>query len=554
MPAIKEYEARAVELRPSETGVESFQRAGYREKADYNEAGQRIGAGVGELGRGGEQIANAQQLQTTHAESTKLVADFAVLNANQNQGYNNAVRGTDPNDATVGQKWFASNYQPAAQKLLDEATTPEAKDLANRLLNSSTEHFQNIMQADRTERQNIAVGANWQTSMIGWSQQAEADPSSIPLIHQHIEQAKDAFFKANPNLSAVTAEKLSTEWTLKAHASADEAALKGILFGSGGRTPNPEQAAADLKAGMFKYVDGAQAAQAISSVNSALKSQATMDRMAGNQAREQGYRDTMANLYKTDVTPGPGGTVSYSPDFATHVLHAISTGRLPAEAGVSMIKDAQQQVDRAASGKVAPFDPAVLQKLNDSVDAGTYNSAAAFKAMHAGQLTLQQVQTADKEAKQIESDPHLQEGLKSLQGIITGLKPQFTSTNMFLPGHVDPAGDAAFGQAQAMMRQQFIKGYEAGKSPEQMLSPSSPLYIGAGLDPAAMKKAAALAMIQNSGVASPTPALGESGVTRLLHWISSIGSTPTSTPASPAAPVSTADSYDIIKKIGGGNK
>src|SRR5262245_8153082 len=265
MPNIRAYDAGDIGLRPTETGVESRAATARRVGAFYNQlAGateglaretRRLGGEFEALGsfKGHLEAATGARIGSTikvagdaavdylsHREISQGAAEFARLNSDLTDQWNEAVKQADPNDPSLAGRFREETLNPALEKFQQAFTTEKGQNWALSHTTSLRMHMDQRTTADMATMAGHAVTVNMRQMANSWSNTARNDPSAVDYLLRTVDSSVGGVIDSSPNLKGAAAAKVRMEVTQKAKEDIVKAGALGAIEKSG----DPEKAAA----------------------------------------------------------------------------------------------------------------------------------------------------------------------------------------------------------------------------------------------------------------------------------------------------------------------
>jgi len=331
---IRQFETPALDIRPTESGVQATAAAARRGGAFFNQAaedmsglGNRIAGAVRDVG---QQVVDYAQ----HREISTGAAEFAKMHARLTDEWNNTVKNADPNDTSVASKFNDKVLQPTLDKFSGAFLTEGGQRWAEQHVDSLRNHMFERATADMSTMAGDAAAANVRKASNAWSNTARNDPSSVPFLLKNAESSVNAIVSSSPGLTPAAASKVRNEVLQRAQEEIVKAGALGAIEKSG----DPEKAAASFAARWPQYVN----AQEIDQFAKAAKSFKRMNDAEGRAARQQADYEAKNDFNKkindleTSTMPQKAGDPPQLPgdywqrlrDLATHPGAALEPGRL----------------------------------------------------------------------------------------------------------------------------------------------------------------------------------------------------------------------------------
>jgi len=256
MANIREQSAPAgLGLNPTEVGINATAAAArrigssYREAADaYGDLGQRIGSTIREVG----DIAVKYE---DHREISAGAANFAKLQDNLTQQWNETAKTADPNDPSVAAKFREKVLEPALDDFKSGFNTERSQAFGEQKVEALRTHMFEKTSADMSTLAGIAVRKNIGDATTSMSNTALTDPSSVPTLLGQVDHTIQGVVGSSPTLRATDAARVSSE--------VSDATKKAIVhsgaIGAIQKSGNPEATAEEWIKKYPDYISGADA-------------------------------------------------------------------------------------------------------------------------------------------------------------------------------------------------------------------------------------------------------------------------------------------------------
>lgn len=204
MAEIAQFEAKNVDLRPSEIGVEATAAAARRIGASYRQAGANLGGGLAAIGQVADDYATHQDISHGLVAKAGLIADFT-------QKWNETAKNADPNDPTVAKKFLNEVVQPSLDKFQGSFATSKGQQWAEGQSATMLDHFFQKTSADMSTLAGQAAVTNSVRQINTYATIASNDPSSLKFAMDNWKQAVEAISTTAPNLTPEAAGRVKTE-------------------------------------------------------------------------------------------------------------------------------------------------------------------------------------------------------------------------------------------------------------------------------------------------------------------------------------------------------
>lgn len=273
MPNIKTYDTPALDIRPSETGVEAIAGAARRAGAFYNQAGgaysdlgQRAGAAVRDAGE-------VAVKSIEHGEISKGAATFAQMQDDLTKQWNETAKTADPNDPSVAAKFREEVVAPTLDQYSSGFLTEGGQKFAEHHVEALRNHLFEKTAADMSTLAGEAVRRNVAQTANSLASAVRLDPSSLDFSLKTAESSIGAVVDSSPTMSATDAGRVKSEVLQKTQ----EAIVKSAVMGMIEKNPNIDLDKIEAKYG--KYITGPE----IQMFGKAAKTQARADILINKQ-------------------------------------------------------------------------------------------------------------------------------------------------------------------------------------------------------------------------------------------------------------------------------
>lgn len=166
---IKTFESPVDRLTPTNVGAEAYDMMGRHVEATYHQAGQEIGAAIGNAGRQWEE-------HDTTVQTADLMKNMSDLEIQAHQSMLNAKTTMDPNDPEAASK-FMAGFQDQLDAITSKTYTPRAYDaMAHMTSDFNTRTRQNFT-GYQSEAQGNQALANFNQATTSWGNLANQDPN-----------------------------------------------------------------------------------------------------------------------------------------------------------------------------------------------------------------------------------------------------------------------------------------------------------------------------------------------------------------------------------------
>lgn len=521
MPNIRQYTAPPIdtELRPNELGPESAQRAAYRVGAMFDEAGRAVEGGIRQVGVGAGDI----EKHLAQNEISQGMPALIKLTDTLHQRWEQTAKGINPNDGAAGGQFEENISSPAYQKFVQSFDTEQGRQWATRAVAQQQQHLHETVIGDLATMAGDAVVANTAAYANNVSSAVYRNPASLDSTLAGIDPALDALTKNSPNLTAAEATKVKTELSQKISTAAVTAAFKGLADKS------PDAAEAFMNNPKYsKFLNVPQAAGYLRTIRRVNEAEARANFYQQQEERRAASDEALSGIIAKG-TYGPNGALILPAD---DVKAALQNPSLDSSAKMTVLRLQQHQNDIAAGVPKTETDPAVwadfqsaVAKQNPSDPSTLVRPEAVMQAVAIGKLSMAAGRQIIEEARFGAKDPAFASANAQFNKWVVSEKAGFYSYQDQLLGK-NNVGETKFYQYSLLKRQEFINGLQRGLTPAQMLTRTSPDYIGgdetkygSNTNSKTLAVTDSLSAILGNGEGTPTAPAAGSG-----------------TPAAPAAP------------------
>ena len=473
---IAEFNAPLDQAAPTGAGAEAQFRAGRIIEMNSRMAAGDVRQLGGEVGQAVDQhLTQEDVLQSGVQVNQRTIQLHDDLNAA-------AQRGEDLSNPQVMAK-YQDKYGQDIQTIADNNSRTDASRLhVGELANSAKAHGYELTSGVMAQAsQEKAVSSLTELTNTA-SNLAARNFASVPQQLAQIDQSIQTI-SSNPGLNAEGVGHIKAMGD-KMKSAVVTAGIDGLIAN------NPDAAAAvmhNLPPEISKYVNGAEVATKISQAQKLDRSIQMQARALANEnnriAAAQASNQMTARIWEART---PEEVQALRPD-------AIQVGSMPG-APPGMTESFQAQIERRTAvlvhGKDVTTDPETFTKFQSQVGTPDFN---VMQINNARGVSLNSAQADEliRMNTEVYSDPAFRQAHEQLQQFVNDWKPLFTKSTSLLPG-TDPSGDIAFQDFQNQMTNQFFQNYRAGIKPADMFNRQGGHFLGNGVDPTAMRKAAVL--------------------------------------------------------------
>lgn len=459
MPNIREYNARNVDIRPDERGMQALGReagalgnvADAQASLGRSAAGtaQAKAEGLANIGKQlGSVVADVGGMYVkyrTNQQVSRGAADLAGIQLDLTQKWNDAARGTDPNDTTLAPQFHEKALEPVIEKFVEGFDTEEGKAWAQNQTAQLREHFYNKTSADMATRAGMAATQNFMVLGNRAAALARLDPTTIPDVINGLQQNIGTILASNPNLSPEMADKLRT--TL-GQGMINDTVIAGL---EGAIELNPDAGLAAVKSGKYAdYLTG-DATRQLETYAEVIRNRREVDakqeKIIAATARKEEAKAATTQLQASTINPETGA-LQFSPEYnkAAFELAKKYGADFDLDAAIrygdwvttqmanptKIVTDPYIYTDFAGRAYLEPTDPRKL------------TMAEVQRAASSGRLAPEQLRHfADIVGREVKPEERA-EG-RQFKGFLDGYKRTFTTSNDLL-GNVDTTGDQAWSQ------------------------------------------------------------------------------------------------------------
>lgn len=446
MPQIREYRSQTAAKGPIDLRRASAD--------DFGGVGKAL---VG-LGRTAGEFADSQQKRDERSEVSDLAAKLAGVHADTTNDLSETLRTSEPGDKTVSEN-FMKKYDDRVAKISDSIGTRAGREYYTRNQAEMRAHFLESSFAGQAELAGAKASKDYIDSVNAFSGSLISDPSGFDTVRSLHQQQIDEMVKGG-NLSTKHALELKT----KSDETLADSAVRGWI------RLNPEAAQEQLKSGQWdQFIGGDKKKTLFGETQVAISGR----REEAERARKEAER---AKEEKQKVTQN-----GFLKKLTDNSLSADEVLNSNLEAFGSGSKEQFVQLMKARSEQKTKTDPQVFQDvfsrihLPDGDPKKIVDENELNQYVISGKVTFEdlnhlrdEVQSKHTQAGDIES--------KMKMGVLESAKI-ITKSNA-LTGFRDPVGDQLYQQYQVWFLNEYKKEREAGKSPNDLLDPKSPAYLG----------------------------------------------------------------------------
>jgi len=334
MPKIVEYDAPALGLHPTETGINATAAAARRVGAEYSEIaaakmtlGHAIGSAIRETG-------DTAVKYVEHQEISHGAAQFAQIQADMTDKWNETVKNADPNDTTVAAKFNEKVLQPQLEQFSGAFFTEGGQKWAESHIDSLRNHIFTKASADMSTLAADAVTVNIRKMTNAWTNAARNDPTSTEYLVGTADSSIKGVVSSSPNLKGTAAAKVQSEIAQEVK----EKIVKAGALGTIEKAADPEAAAKSFSERWPDYINAqevdqfAKAARYYKRIN---ESETRANRTTADYEAKKDFNDKV-NQLELSTAPKNAGDPPQLPadywqklrDLGQHSGAALEPGRL----------------------------------------------------------------------------------------------------------------------------------------------------------------------------------------------------------------------------------
>lgn len=436
MPNIREFDAGALKLNPTETGVEAAagtaRRVGsfYSQQAsaedtlareterlggqtqqlgrETEQLGSEVGSGMSDVGRRiGSSIGDAGAAAIQYLDAKQISqgsATWATLLQNTTQQWNDTVKNANPNDPTVASKFMASLNDQLEDFQSKGFYTEGGQKFAEAHVEALRQHMAEKTMADMSTMAGQAAVVNQQQTINSLSATVHGDPTSLDFSLAALKSSTEGILSASPNLTGVQAGAARSEILQKgAHDIIASAAIGYIT-----KTATVPPWATDPK--YAPYINGAELKTWENAAKTQAKANAYYDKQTAATEKQMADLKVHAGATKVindNVKIGPLDKPIISPNFMRDVLDiARNNPDAPSAAATvrTMMDWGESQQNKEA--KIVD-DPATKQMLTDKLFDPDHPTTRIdlMKAQVAGKLSNNSFQSMERLVSDLEQSP-----------------------------------------------------------------------------------------------------------------------------------------------------
>jgi hypothetical protein len=232
VPNIRTFETPALDIRPTEVGVEAVAAAARRGGMFSNQAsdamirlGQQAGSAIRDAG-------DAAVKWQEHREISAGAAHFAQMEDSFTNGWNAKAKNADPNDPTVAAT-FRAGMEPSFDKFRNGFLTERGRAWAEGRIDAFREHMFHKTSADMSELAADAVHTNYNATINSSINAVYSDPSALKFKLKTLDGDIGAIIESSPNLTPAVAANVRKDLATKARENLVKSAVMGTIRNGG---------------------------------------------------------------------------------------------------------------------------------------------------------------------------------------------------------------------------------------------------------------------------------------------------------------------------------
>ena len=496
MPAIKEYNSpnAAGGLRINNSGISALEaeasqgvRMATQAASSTRQEGEAYGGAIKATGQVAQEAFDKYVVQP---EISKGAAALAGYQDDLTTKWNTLAKGTDPNDATIKQKFMQDELEPALQKFNDSFQTAAGKKFAEDQSNAFRKHMFEKTTADVSTRAGEALVANITTMKNTLSNSVRQDPSSYEQASALVRASIKEQVANTPGLSVATAARIEGTLSTNIQSELAKATILGVA------EKNPDQAQKMIDSGKFdKLIDGTEMSNMVKTMKNASRADQNYARIQQDRA-EQDRSDKAKDGYVQQMYSGKGPL----PSVRQIALDPAFEGR-PNDRK-AMLDLAMARSQQTPDAPVVQDNTATVNELASRLTDPTKNLSLndLLKASHDKEITDATFNRLNTLRQAVDAEPLKNPAFKS---VIDAGEVQLSGSNTFMK---DPEGDKLVSQWKLNVLPQLIQMQKAGKlSPADMDLGNPNSYISQSLAPFQRSTADKLAALKANVGAPPAP-------------------------------------------------
>lgn len=511
MGIIKEYNSPNASggLRLSDKGIGALQdeaSTGMRMAAQASASVRREGEDYGSAVKATGQVAqDAYDTYVVQPEISKGAAALAGYQDALTTKWNALAKGTDPNDATIKQKFMNDELEPALQRFNDSFSTAAGKKFAEDQSNSFRKHMFEKTTADVSTRAGEALVSNLNTMKNTLSNAVRNDPSAYDQSAALVRATIKEQVANTPGLSVATAARIEGTLATNMQAELAKATILGVA------EKNPDAAQKLIDSGKFnKLIDGTEMTSMVKTMKTASRADAAFARQEKDRA-EALVSENASDEYLSKMYSGKPGDIPSVRDIAVDPKLSLKDRKM-------LIETSLKRAEQSPDAPVVQDNPATvndfMNRLTDpsqKLTLGDLTKASANK-----EITDATYNRLNGMRKSVDAEPFQNPAIKST---IDAVETKLTNNNPLL-GIKDPKGDTLISQWKLQVFPKLIEMEKAGKlTPADMDLGDPNSFISKSLQPYQRSQSQIMldlvnvtpSAITNAAKAAPAPAKNYDG-------------------------------------------
>jgi hypothetical protein len=467
VPNIREFPTPALDIRPTETGIEAQAGAARRIGAFYNQAGEAISRTGQRLGGAVRDAGDVYVKYQDHKEISAGAANGAAIVNGLTTQWNETVKNANPNDPSVAARFRDETMEPAFQKFQQGFTTERSQQWAEHFVDTYRQHMFVKTSADMSKLAGDAVHINALKSANSFGNTVYIDPSSLDSNRKLARLALDGTVGSSPTIDGVTGAKIRGEMGFKTEQHLVNSAIQGAIRNGG----NWQKIANDPK-------------------NAPFINQQEIDRYVREEAAQkraervdQTYQDHLKKVQEADVSDKTErGYLQklFSDDprerASVSVKAIVNDDRLLTNTQLNLRRIIEQETKPAAEARVS--NKTTMDMLPDIRSGKITDSDPIYKAFGDGKLTRTDFGFLRKELEDLKT-PQGEALSKDRTQFFQKFSPSIdTGRNPNIAGSVTALGQQRMYQAEQDARRQEDVLRRAGKDPHAVYDPRSEFFFG----------------------------------------------------------------------------
>lgn len=433
--------------------------AGRRIAMQYNEAGAAIDQFGNNIGSTVQQLGKAYLDYQTHKEVSAGGLHASSLLLTKTQEWNDAVKGSDPNDPSTQPK-FLEGLEKSLQNFRESFSTEQGQKWADHHVNTIRDHFNNITTADTSTMAGVAIHNNAVQTINNLTGVVDKDPASIDLAKGMLEAQVHSLVDTSPTLKGTAALKVKTDVMQKGMEQIVKAAVQSSIRKGG----TGEEISNDPK--YSPYVNAAERQQFVMEQRREERfanAEARTQKMWDKEQRKETDKNTIANFVEDMFSATPTTT-------REKINEARGSGKLSDDGYLTMQGIFERHTADKIPGPVA--DANAIAMIKD-IQAGKITDAKPIFDALGDKLDHQRFKWVMSEFRDATSDdgsPLSKERTKFLNAYGPQVNPPNELSQRLNSGR-------EWDLYQAAKRQEGL-ARAAGKSPHEAYDSNSPFFIG----------------------------------------------------------------------------